>query len=138
MYKISRAILSLSSCALLASFIADTHAQDRLCPAIVPTSAALLSDGTLGVGFGYDGQGKPREGFSNIRSVQEYSGCYSQEARTMMEDICVAFLTTVGVGVNPIVEPSCKIEQEALKLSANENVRLKRTIKRLRAQIARR
>lgn len=137
MHSLSRALLTFSLCGVFGGLIAHASAQERICPTILPSSAALLSDGTLGVGFPQDINGNPSGGFSNIRPVQEYNGCHTQQARRMMEDMCIAFMTKVRVGVDPVTQPSCAIEQEALKLSADENVRLKRVIRRLKAQLAR-
>lgn len=137
MNKLLLVIFSVATLAFHLGLSSRANAQNLVCPTVLPTSAALLSDGTLGVGFGYDVNGLPRASFSDIHAVDEYRGCFQADARRLMTDMCVAFMTKVGVGVggNATASSTCATERSALDLTIAENIRLKRTIKRLKARL---
>ena len=123
---------------LSATSVSSSHAQS-LCSSVMPSSAALHSDGTLGIGFQFNTLFGAK--FSQVRPLNPGSSCFTDSAVDFMTQACVSFLEKQGGGspsrsqiTPPAILSACSAENEALDILANENMRLKRLLRsRVRA-----
>jgi len=123
---------------LSATSVSSSHAQS-LCSSVMPSSAALHSDGTLGIGFQFNALFGAK--FSQMRPLSPGSSCFTDSAVDFMKQACVSFLEKQGGGspsrsqiTPPATLSACSAENEALDILATENMRLKRLLRsRVRA-----
>ena len=121
--------------ALVVGVSCSANAQGRVCPAVILSSAALSSNGELGLGPTIELVRKPTFNWSSIRSETDPTACYVDEAKALMKASCSAFLSREGALVTQPATSACSLEREALNLSADENLRLKRVIRQLKARL---
>jgi hypothetical protein len=133
LFRIVRISCAVTALVVGASFSAN--AQGRVCPAVVLSSAALSSNGELGLGPTIELVRKPAFNWSSIRTETDPTACYVDEAKALMKASCSAFLSREGALVSQPANSACSLEREALNLSADENLRLKRVIRRLKARL---
>lgn len=135
LFRFVRIVCAVS--ALVVGVSCSANAQRRVCPAVVLSSAALSSNGELGLGPTFELVKKPAFDWSSIRTESDPTACYVDDAKALMKASCSAFLSRQGLLVSQPATSACALEREALNLSADENLRLKRVIRRLKARLNR-
>jgi hypothetical protein len=129
--------ISCGLAALMLGFSCVAQAQGRVCPAVALSSAALSSKGELGIGQTFELVPEPRFEWSKIRTVRDPTACFVAEANALMKASCTAFLARQEVLGNQTAIAACSLEQKALDMATDENLRLKRVIRRLKSRLNR-
>lgn len=127
----------LTSSLIVTSFSAAFGQEDIICPAIVPQSAALSSEGTLGISFSSTTAGDSVD-FSQYTPINQNDACFGTYAFDSIANSCLKFLNGIEDPTVVIENPesissgkSCSAQDAEIQKLAKENRRLKNRIKRL-------
>lgn len=126
-------ILALSGAAS-----ASAQSDMRICTTVMPTAAALSSDGTVGIRFSSDSFEETPLYFSSFRPIKTSDYCFSGAAKKMITDSCLLFLAQddTPISINPVEQqpitaPVCTTKSKRIKDLEKRNARLKSRVQYL-------
>ena len=133
------AITAISILIACVSGLQESNAQ-VICPLIVPDRTTLLSDGTVGVAFGRHSSDPAL--FDGVREIDPEDHCFGTGVVTTMKRACEGFIARHHtITSDPIAAPEkvpaeeCVIVNKTIALLAEKNIRLRRTVRALRARV---